>query len=173
MRAAVIYFTKSGNTGRMAMEIVRGIESAGNAQARAFDTGNVDTEYVKSCQCVIFGTPTYYAAASAEAKLWLEQNGGKLGLKGKLTGAFATEDYIHGGGEAAIESILTHMMVLGAMAYSGGGSFGKPVIHLGPTAVKGRLKESDELFFLYGQRMALKACELFEEKGAEYEENHG
>ena len=42
------------------------------------------------------------------------------------------------------------------LTYSGGGSFGKPVIHLGPVALHGHLEESKELFRLYGQRMATK-----------------
>ena len=42
-----------------------------------------------------------------------------------------------------------------------GGSQGKPVIHLGPQAVAGRLEETEETFRLYGQRMAAKAAELF------------
>ena len=50
------------------------------------------------------------------------------------------------------------------LTYSGGGSFGKPVIHLGPVALHGHLEESKELFRLYGQRMATKTVSLFAER---------
>ena len=80
---------------------------------------------------------------------------------GKVGGAFATADYLHGGGDLGIQTILNHMMVLGMLTYSGGGSFGKPVIHLGPVALHGHLEESKELFRLYGQRMATKTVSLF------------
>ena len=83
------------------------------------------------------------------------------GLAGKLGGAFATADYVHGGGELGIQSILDHMLVLGMLAYSGGGSFGKPVIHLGPVSVNGLSEDFSETFETYGKRMATKAVELF------------
>jgi NAD(P)H dehydrogenase (quinone) len=93
-------------------------------------------------------------------KLFLETLG-KYGVAGKLGGAFATANYIHGGAELAMQTILDHMLVYGMLVYSGGGSQGKPVIHLGPQAVAGRLEETEETFRLYGQRMAAKAAELF------------
>ena len=94
-------------------------------------------------------------------KVWLDGPALKAGLAGKVGGAFATADYLHGGGDLGIQTILNHMMVLGMLTYSGGGSFGKPVIHLGPVALHGHLEESKELFRLYGQRMATKTVSLF------------
>lgn len=85
----------------------------------------------------------------------------RLGLAGKIGGAFATADYLHGGAELAISSILNHMLVLGMLVFSGGGSFGKPVIHLGPVALKQSKVEAKETFLLYGQRMAQKTKEIF------------
>ena len=52
-------------------------------------------------------------------------------------------------------------MVLGMLTYSGGGAYGKPVIHLGPVAVAGHLEEYRETFELYGERMAKEAAVLF------------
>ena len=53
------------------------------------------------------------------------------------------------------------MMVYGMLTYSGGGAFGKPVIHLGPVALSSQLDASVETFLTYGERMAAKAAELF------------
>ena len=50
------------------------------------------------------------------------------GLTGKLGGAFATAEYLHGGAELGIQTILDHMLVLGMMAYSGGGAYGAHLI---------------------------------------------
>ena len=47
-------------------------------------------------------------------------NSGKLGFAGKLGGAFATEQYTHGGGTQVIHSILIIEMVNGMLCYSGG-----------------------------------------------------
>ncbi|MGN1317685.1 MAG: flavodoxin family protein, partial [Lachnospirales bacterium] len=109
----------------------------------------------------ILGTPTYMADVSGRVKSFLESLK-QYGLAGKLGGAFATADYIHGGGDIAIQTILTHMMVYGMMVYSGGGSCGKPVIHLGPVAIKGYEDELKNVFEIYGQRMAEQTLRVFE-----------
>lgn len=127
----------------------------------AFPIESPDAEYVKESKCVILGTPVYYASMSGTVKMWFEKTRGQFGLQGKLAGAFATADYIHGGGEIAIQSILSHMMVSGMMAYSGGGAYGKPVIHLGPVGIKSDIESYVETFRIYGERMAMKTLELF------------
>lgn len=101
------------------------------------------------------------ASVSGKVKEWLEGPCLKYGLSGKLGGAFATADYIHGGGELGIRTILDHMMVLGMLTFSGGGAFGKSVIHLGPVAINKNLEASRELFEIYGKRMASEALKLF------------
>ena len=51
-------------------------------------------------------------------KVWLEGPARKCGLAGKIGGAFATADYLHGGGDLAVQEILKHLMVLGMLAVS-------------------------------------------------------
>lgn len=51
---------------------------------------------------MILGAPTYFASLPGTMKAWLEMRAKGLGLAGKLGCAFATEQYIHGGGETAI-----------------------------------------------------------------------
>ena len=102
---------------------------------------------------MIFGSPTYMAPVTAKMKSWLESNAGKLKLAGKLGGAYATEQYIHGGGENAIQEMLVFMMVMGMMTYSGGSACGKPVIHLGPVGMSQDIESFKDLFVTYGQRM--------------------
>ena len=160
MKMSVIYHTRTGNTKRMAEVIAKGMEKVEGVEAKAFSIDAIDEAWVKESTCIVAGCPTYYASVSGEMKIFLESMG-KYGVAGKLGGAFATANYIHGGGELAMQTILDHMMVYGMLAYSAGGSLGKPVIHLGPEAVAGKLEESDDIFLLYGERMAKKASELF------------
>ena len=160
MKLAIIYDTKTGNTAKRAQYIIEGIQSVGGAEARAFSIDAVDEEYVKQCCAIIAGTPTYNGYLSARMKAWLETGPKKLSVAGKLGGAYATAGYIHGGGDLAIQCILTHMMVAGMMTYSGGGAYGAPVIHLGPVAITPNLDEFAELFRTYGKRMALQAAKL-------------
>ena len=86
-------------------------------------------------------------------KNWLETNAGKLKLAGKFGGAFATEQYIHSGAENAIKELLVFMMVAGMMVYSGGSSYGKPVIHIGPVGMSQNIADFKDLFVTYGKRM--------------------
>jgi len=161
MKMSVLYQSRSGNTKQMAEVIVEGMQSIEGIEAKVFSIDSVDEGFVKESRCVIVGTPTYLASLSGAVKSWLDGPSMKLGLAGKIGGAFATCDYLHGGAEIGIQSILSHMMVLGMLVYSGGGSFGKPPIHLGPVAMKEKLNESTEVFRLYGQRMAIKTKEIF------------
>ena len=161
MKMSVLYSSVTGNTRQMAEVIAQGMASVAGVQARAFSIDDVDEAHLAESRCVVLGTPTYMASMSAAVKTWLEEKGVKLGLAGKMCGAFATARYIHGGSELAIQSILAHLMVAGMLPYSGGAAFGPPVIHLGPVAIDGKLAESREVFLTYGERMAKKAMELF------------
>lgn len=161
MKMTVLYFTKEGATKAMAESIVEGMVSRKDIEARAMPIDNIDEAFIKASSCVIIGTPTYYASMAAELKTWMDTKIGDLKLGGKLGGAFATAGYIHGGANIAIQNILTHLTFLGMLIYSGGSACGKPPIHLGPIALSGNLDEFNELFELYGQRMADKAKELF------------
>ena len=86
---AVLYFSKSGNTKRMAEAICAGIKDEG-AEAKAFSIEDVDVDYAKSCDGIILGTPTYHGTYCARIKLFLEEQFGALEPAGKLGGAFAT-----------------------------------------------------------------------------------
>ena len=165
MKLSVLYYSKSGNTKRMASVIADGMSSVEGVEARTFSIHELDEKakvFIGESRCVVLGTPIYLASLCGEVKTFLDGPAMKLGLGGKIGGAFATANFLHGGGELGIQSILSHMMVLGMLAYSGGGAFGQPPIHLGPVALGGDLDASVEIFRLYGQRMATKTVELFQ-----------
>ena len=160
MKMSVIYHSRTGNTEKMAELVAQGMNSVAGAEARIFSIDNVDEEWIRDSRCIVVGSPTYHASISGELKMFLE-GFGKFSPAGKLGGAFATANFVHGGAELAMQTILDHMLVYGMLVYSGGGSKGRPVIHLGPQAVAGKLEETEENFRIYGARMAEKAMELF------------
>lgn len=160
MKLSIIYCSKSGHTAEMAAAIAEGMQLVDGAEVKTFPLENIDKDWVIESQCIVIGTPIYMASLTGELKLWLE-SAGQYKLAGKIGGAFATADYVHGGGELGIRDILDHLMVYGMLIYSGGGSVGKPVIHLGPVALSNQLEESKETFRIYGQRMAAKTKEIF------------
>ena len=162
---AIVCYSLTGHTSEMAGEIVRGIEEEG-AEARIFNirTDEVDAEYIRSASGLIIGTPTYMASSVWQVKKWIEEDSRPLSLSGKLGGAFATAHYAQGGQDTAIMDILGQLLVKGMLVYSGGGSFGLPIIHHGPVALDkegDHYDESREMFRVYGRRFAAKALELF------------
>ena len=165
MMIAIVCYSLTGHTFEMAGEIARGIEEEG-AEARIFNirTDEVDAEYISSASGLIIGTPTYMASSVWQVKKWIEEDSRPLSLSGKFGGAFATAHYAQGGQDTAIMDILGQLLVKGMLVYSGGGSFGLPIIHHGPVALDkegDHYDESREMFRVYGRRFAAKALELF------------
>ncbi len=161
MKISILYVSKSGNTKTMAEAILSGINKVGGVDARAFDIeGDVDVDFVNDSQGVILGTPTYLANTCWQIKKWLDE-AREFKLAGKLGGAFATANYVHGGADIAILSILQHLLVKGMLVYSGGGAYGAPVIHLGPVTLKETMEKDTPTFVTYGERFASKVVEMY------------
>lgn len=160
-KISVLYYSKSGNTKAMAEHITAGAGKVEGVSAKAFSIEDIDEAWVKESQCVILGSPVYMASVSAKIQTWLQNSAKAFSLAGKIGGAFATANFVHGGGDLAIRTILDHMMVFGMLTYSGGGAFGQPPIHLGPVAIGGKLDESVALFEEYGRRMATTTKAIF------------
>ena len=160
MKLSIVYDSKTGNTAKMAEYIIEGVAQVAGAEAKAFSIESIDEAYVKESDALIVGTPTYNGYLTASMKAWLESAPVKLNVAGKLGGAYATAAFIHGGGDLAIQCILTHLMVDGMMVYSSGQAKGMPVIHLGPVAIGPDLDSFAELFRIYGKRMAEQAMQI-------------
>ncbi|MBQ7535671.1 MAG: flavodoxin family protein [Stomatobaculum sp.] len=164
MKLAVIYDSRTGNTRQAAEWIAEGMREAEDTESRIFSIQETDADYIRDCRGVVIGSPSYGALLTAELREWLLTGAKQMNLAGKLGGAFATEQYTHGGGDIVIQSILTSEMVLGMLCYSGGASLGKPVIHLGPVGVNNNMEAHNRLdlykdyFRIYGKRFAEKAA---------------
>lgn len=160
MKATIAYYSRGGRTKAMAQRIADGMNSVAGVEARIFSIEEIDLDYLATSDVFLIGTPVYYASTTWQIKKWFDESR-NIALAGKLGGAFATADYAQGGAANAITMILTHMMVKGMLVYSGGGAYGKPIIHQGPVALKDTLEADQEMFPIYGKRMAEKALELF------------
>ncbi len=167
MKLAVIYDSKTGNTKQAAEWIVAGMNETDGVEAQAFAIGAVDADFVREAKGVVIGSPSYLALMTPDMHSWLQKELPTLAAAGKLAGAFATEQYTHGGGELVVQSIMTAELVLGMLYYSSGGGCGNPYIHIGPIGVNGNveahnaLENYKEYFEIYGRRFAQKAAEIF------------
>ena len=166
MKISIAYFSSTGRTAAMAEEIKKGILAADETievglfpitELTSYNEENV--AFVNDSAAVILGTPDYYAAEANQVKTWLDTCPCKL--SDKLCGAYATANFLQGGADFAIQSLLTQILVKGAVVYSSGTAQGLPFIHLGPVCLKGQEEAASELFQTYGTRFAKKALELF------------
>jgi NAD(P)H dehydrogenase (quinone) len=166
MKISIVYFTSTGRTASMAEEIKKGIAATDEAievglfpitELTPYNEDNI--AFVNDSAAVIVGTPDYYAAEANQLKTWLDTCPCKLA--DKLCGAYATANFLQGGGDVAIQSVLTQLLVKGSLIYSSGTAQGLPFIHLGPICLKGQEEAAAELFQTYGTRFAAKTKELF------------
>jgi NAD(P)H dehydrogenase (quinone) len=166
MKISIVYFTSTGRTASMAEEIKKGIAATDESievglfpitELTPYNEENI--AFVNDSAAVIVGTPDYYAAEANQLKTWLDTCPCKLA--DKLCGAYATANFLQGGGDVAIQSVLTQLLVKGALIYSSGTAQGLPFIHLGPICLKGQEEAASELFQTYGTRFAAKTKEIF------------
>lgn len=164
LQIALLFFSETGNTERMAGFVGDGIHQFDDTiDVKLMNIKNdesIDVDFLNSSQAVIFGTPCYGANACWQMKKFLDTRW-DLKLEGKLAGCFATANYMHGGGDVAILTVLQHTLVRGMLAYSSGVGCGRPYIHLGPVALRDELDEKKDLFEIFGRRCAEKTKELF------------
>ena len=167
MKIAVIYDSKTGNTKQAAEWIVEGMGSVSGIEAQSFSICDVDEDFVKEAKGIIIGSPSYAALMTPALHAWLLPAIEKLGMAGKMGGAFATEQYTQGCGDLVIQSILTRMLAGGMLCYSAGAGFGLPYLHLGPVGVNSNMEKHNAMehykdnFIIYGKRFAGKAAELW------------
>lgn len=166
MKMAIIYYSESGNTEKVAAWIAVGAETIENTEVRLFnlkENDEPDKAYISECSAVIFGTPTYYANMCWQMKKWIDTRGVAYKLGGKLGSAFATENNPNGGGaELAIMTLYNHLLVYGMLVYSSGVEYGRPPIHIGPTVVSSKMQEHQACCERFGKHIAIKAHELFD-----------
>ncbi len=163
MKITILYVSVTGNTEKAAGFIKEGMLEAGDVDVRLMNlVGDVpvDTDFVQDSDAVVFGSPAYVATMCWQLKKWLDTDR-SIKLAGKLGAAFATENFVYGGGDIAVSEILRHLLVKGMLAYSSGGGCGAPIIHVGPVCVSAELDNNQDLYKIFGKRVAEKALELF------------
>lgn len=154
-KALVIYYTKSGNTKKMAEAVAEGIQKAG-VEAVVKDIEDVKVDELLKYEGIAIGSPTYYGSMSAQIKQLLDDSVKFHGkLDGRVGAAFASSANIGGGNETTILDILNAMLIHGMIIQ--GDPSGD---HYGPAAVGSpdarTIKECERL----GSRIAALAEKL-------------
>jgi len=114
MQVLILYYSRGGNTRKLAEAIARGVEKAEGVTALIKNTDEVTREDFLSSQGVIAGSPVYFGTMSAGLKKVFDETISiRKKMEGKIGAAFATSHDATGGKETTIMSILQAMLING------------------------------------------------------------
>ena len=113
MQVLVLYYSKGGNTRKLAEEVAEGVKSAG-VEAVLKSTAEVAKDDFLNSAGVIAGSPVYFGVMAAELKkIFDDFVSTRRKMENKVGAAFATGAHPSGGKETTIMSILQCMLIYG------------------------------------------------------------
>jgi len=113
MQVLVLYYSKGGNTKRMAEEVAKGVESEG-ASALLRNTDEVTKEDFIDSAGIVAGSPVYFGVMAWQLKkVFDEFVSTRRKMEDTVGAAFATGGHPTGGKETTIISIIECMMIYG------------------------------------------------------------
>jgi len=152
----IVYYSRTGNTRRMAELIKEGVVSEGvNVEMKRAEDTTVDD--LLKADGIIMGSPTYYGTMAAELKKLVDDSVSHHGsLDGKVGAAFSSSANIGGGNETTILDILKAMLIHGMIVQ--GDPRGD---HYGPVSIGAPDKRSETMCKKLGERTAKLVKRLF------------
>jgi len=129
-KALVVYYSKTGNTEKMAEIVSEGLSKEGiDTTIRRVEDAKADD--LLAYDAIIIGSPTYYGSMAAQIKKLFDESVKFHGrLDGKVGAAFSSSFNVGGGNETTILDILNAMLIHGMIIQ------GDPQgDHYGPVAI--------------------------------------
>ncbi len=154
-KALVGYYSKTGNTEKMAIMIAEAVSAAGLPVdlRKAADIGPDD---LLAYDLIILGSPVYYGTMAWPVKKLLDESVKHHGkLKGRVGGAFCSSGNLAGGNETAVLDILNALLIHGMIVQ--GDHQGD---HYGPAAVGKPDERAARSCAKYGKRLAQLTLKL-------------
>jgi len=114
MQILVLYFSKGGNTRRLAEAIAEGASSVDGISVTLKTTENVTKDDFTASSGIIAGSPVYFGSMAAELKKVFDDFVSvRKQMEGKVGAAFTTSGDSTGGKETTLMSIIQCMMIYG------------------------------------------------------------
>ena len=114
MQILVLYFSKGGNTKKLAEFIAQGVEEVKGVSALMKRTDEVTKEDFLSSEGIIAGSPVYFGIMAADLKrVFDEYVGVRKRMEDKVGAAFATSGDATGGKETTMMSIIQALLIYG------------------------------------------------------------
>ncbi|MBE0517874.1 MAG: flavodoxin domain-containing protein [Thermoplasmata archaeon] len=148
-RILICYYSRSGNTKKMAYLIQKGAMEEG-VDVDTLDVKDVKIDSLLGYDGIILGSPTYYGLPSYQIKELIDKSNKLHGkLEGKVGGAFSSSTNIGGGNETTVLSILESLLIHGMVVC--GDSSGD---HYGPVSIEEPDSRVEIVCIRYGRRVA-------------------
>jgi len=146
----ICYYSRSGNTKKMAYLIQKGAMEEDGVSVDTKDVKDVKVDDLKGYDCIVIGSPTYYGGMASQVKDLLDRSVKFHGqLQDKVGGAFSSSANIGGGNETTVMAILQALLIHGMVV--GGDSSGD---HYGPVSIDKPNKRVERMCVRYGKRLA-------------------
>jgi NAD(P)H dehydrogenase (quinone) len=158
MQILVLYFSKSGNTRKLAEAVAEGVKEAPGVTAIIRSTQEVTQEDFTSSAGVIAGSPVYFGTMAAQLKEVFDKFVVvRKKMENKIGAAFTTSGDNSGGKETTMMSILQALLIYGMIVV------GDPLSatgHYGVSCVGAPDEKTLENGRMLGKRVALLARKL-------------
>lgn len=114
MQILVLYYSKGGNTRRLAEAIAEGVGQVNGVEALLRHTKDVSRVDFVGSEGVIAGSPVYFGTMAAELKKVLDEFVSvRRQMENKVGAAFATSGDPSGGKETTMMSIIQALLIYG------------------------------------------------------------
>jgi len=158
MQILILYFSKGGNTRRLAEAIAKGVDAVDGVEAVLKKTDEVTEADFLDASGVIAGSPVYFGVMAAELKKVFDDFiGTRKRMEGKIGATFATSGDLSGGKETTMMSIIQTLLIYGMVIV------GDPMSatgHYGVSCVGAPDETTQENGVKLGQRVAETARRL-------------
>ena len=114
MQILILYFSKGGNTKKLAEKIAQGVDNVEGVKAHLKNTNGVNKADFLDSDGVIAGSPGYFGVMAAELKKNFDEFiGVRKNMEGKVGAAFTTSGDPTGGKETTMMSIIQALLIYG------------------------------------------------------------
>ncbi len=114
MQVLILYFSRTGNTKKLAGEIAKGVAEVEGVKCVLRSTAEVTKEDFLASEGIIAGSPVYFGSMAAGLKDVLDKHVGiRKRMENKIGAAFATSADPSGGKETTIISIIQALLIYG------------------------------------------------------------
>jgi len=111
--ALVCYYSRTGNTEKMAIRIADALAKSG-VETDLKKAEKTDIADLLKYDCLVFGSPTYYGTMAWPLKKLLDESVKYHGkLRGRVGGAFTSSGNLAGGNETTVLDILKALLIHG------------------------------------------------------------